>query len=220
MAAQFVLAGSASVAAAVSYYIYKKNRDNEPRRFIIAGPPGSFPAMASLGVASIATPRKWERHSVPQPRAEVRCRAHQHWRCLASAAQGSDTAGDEGAELHGSRDAGAGRDRPGDCQGWRHRLETVGASTAAEATKPECSKGWLLDGVPRTAGQAEALNDLGLVPEAFILLDVPDEILVGVLADASPFSSLLFFSFFFAFFAFFAFFFFFFFLFVRKEKSL
>mmetsp|Transcript_12572 Transcript_12572/g.46456 ORF Transcript_12572/g.46456 Transcript_12572/m.46456 type:complete len:162 (+) Transcript_12572:143-628(+) len=48
----------------------------------------------------------------------------------------------------------------------------------AEATKPECSKGWLLDGVPRTAGQAEALNDLGLVPEAFILLDVPDEILV------------------------------------------
>lgn len=48
----------------------------------------------------------------------------------------------------------------------------------AETEKPECRKGWLLDGVPRTAVQAEALNGMGLVPEAFILLEVADDLLV------------------------------------------
>eukprot|EP00471_Norrisiella_sphaerica_P002550 CAMPEP_0184484920 /NCGR_PEP_ID=MMETSP0113_2-20130426/6585_1 /TAXON_ID=91329 /ORGANISM="Norrisiella sphaerica, Strain BC52" /LENGTH=284 /DNA_ID=CAMNT_0026866137 /DNA_START=12 /DNA_END=866 /DNA_ORIENTATION=- len=40
------------------------------------------------------------------------------------------------------------------------------------------ASGWLLDGVPRTAPQVEALNEAGLVPEAVILLEVPDDVLV------------------------------------------
>eukprot|EP00271_Cylindrocystis_brebissonii_P005695 TRINITY_DN178_c0_g1_i4.p1 TRINITY_DN178_c0_g1~~TRINITY_DN178_c0_g1_i4.p1 ORF type:complete len:340 (+),score=75.48 TRINITY_DN178_c0_g1_i4:111-1130(+) len=38
--------------------------------------------------------------------------------------------------------------------------------------------GWLLDGYPRSASQAAALEKAGIRPELFILLEVPDEILV------------------------------------------
>ena len=45
--------------------------------------------------------------------------------------------------------------------------------------QPDCqANGWLLDGFPRTQAQAEALSKLGIVPDSFILLDVPEEILV------------------------------------------
>lgn len=40
------------------------------------------------------------------------------------------------------------------------------------------TKGWLLDGFPRTKSQAEALAKKGISPDCFILLDVPEEILV------------------------------------------
>ena len=40
------------------------------------------------------------------------------------------------------------------------------------------TKGWLLDGFPRTAAQAEALSEAGMVPDCFVLLDVPEDILV------------------------------------------
>lgn len=40
------------------------------------------------------------------------------------------------------------------------------------------SKGWLLDGFPRTKSQAEALQSMGITPDCFIFLDVPQEILV------------------------------------------
>ncbi|KQJ94808.1 adenylate kinase, chloroplastic [Brachypodium distachyon] len=39
-------------------------------------------------------------------------------------------------------------------------------------------KGWLLDGYPRSNSQAMALETLGIRPDIFILLDVPDELLV------------------------------------------
>ncbi len=39
-------------------------------------------------------------------------------------------------------------------------------------------RGWLLDGFPRTAAQAEALTKMGITPDAFVYLNVPDEILV------------------------------------------
>ncbi|ERN20024.1 hypothetical protein AMTR_s00071p00171040 [Amborella trichopoda] len=39
-------------------------------------------------------------------------------------------------------------------------------------------KGWLLDGYPRSLSQATALENLQIRPDLFILLDVPDEILV------------------------------------------
>jgi len=38
--------------------------------------------------------------------------------------------------------------------------------------------GWLLDGFPRTRAQADALNQAGFKPDSFILLDVPEDILV------------------------------------------
>mmetsp|Transcript_3166 Transcript_3166/g.7619 ORF Transcript_3166/g.7619 Transcript_3166/m.7619 type:complete len:295 (+) Transcript_3166:1351-2235(+) len=40
------------------------------------------------------------------------------------------------------------------------------------------TQGWLLDGFPRTAAQAEALADAGCSADCFLFLDVPDEILV------------------------------------------
>lgn len=39
-------------------------------------------------------------------------------------------------------------------------------------------KGWLLDGYPRSSSQATALEAFGFHPDLFILLDVPQEILV------------------------------------------
>mmetsp|Transcript_14554 Transcript_14554/g.22164 ORF Transcript_14554/g.22164 Transcript_14554/m.22164 type:complete len:279 (+) Transcript_14554:40-876(+) len=43
----------------------------------------------------------------------------------------------------------------------------------------DCTKnGWLLDGFPRTQGQAVALADAGVEADCFIFLQVPDEILV------------------------------------------
>ncbi|KAG6500716.1 hypothetical protein ZIOFF_040566 [Zingiber officinale] len=39
-------------------------------------------------------------------------------------------------------------------------------------------KGWLLDGYPRSSSQAESLEGVKLRPDVFILLDVPDEILI------------------------------------------
>lgn len=38
--------------------------------------------------------------------------------------------------------------------------------------------GWLLDGFPRTAVQARALSDAGIIPSSVILLDVPDAVLI------------------------------------------
>ncbi|GJP54976.1 hypothetical protein CLOM_g13973 [Closterium sp. NIES-68] len=40
------------------------------------------------------------------------------------------------------------------------------------------SKGWLLDGYPRSLSQAHALLALDITPDVFILLDVPQDILV------------------------------------------
>merc|ERR1712190_694445 len=37
--------------------------------------------------------------------------------------------------------------------------------------------GWLIDGMPRTAVQAEAMSEMGLDPQVFITLEVPDSVL-------------------------------------------
>jgi adenylate kinase len=46
-------------------------------------------------------------------------------------------------------------------------------------TEHDCeTRGWLLDGFPRTKSQADALRSSGIIPDVFLLLDVPEEILV------------------------------------------
>uniref|UniRef100_A0A061QXW6 adenylate kinase n=1 Tax=Tetraselmis sp. GSL018 TaxID=582737 RepID=A0A061QXW6_9CHLO len=40
------------------------------------------------------------------------------------------------------------------------------------------TKGWLLDGYPRSGSQAEALKEAGIEADVFLLLEVPDEILI------------------------------------------
>lgn len=39
-------------------------------------------------------------------------------------------------------------------------------------------KGWLLDGFPRSSAQANALEALGIKPDVFVVLDVPEEVLI------------------------------------------
>eukprot|EP00930_Biecheleria_cincta_P037428 TRINITY_DN2568_c0_g1_i1.p1 TRINITY_DN2568_c0_g1~~TRINITY_DN2568_c0_g1_i1.p1 ORF type:complete len:514 (+),score=104.39 TRINITY_DN2568_c0_g1_i1:51-1544(+) len=46
----------------------------------------------------------------------------------------------------------------------------------AEETKDACN-GWMIDGMPRTPVQAEAMMKMGLVPQIFVTLEVPDEVL-------------------------------------------
>jgi adenylate kinase len=45
------------------------------------------------------------------------------------------------------------------------------------------SEGWLLDGFPRTEGQAQALKDAGILPDVLLVLDVPDEELTARCVD-------------------------------------
>ena len=54
--------------------------------------------------------------------------------------------------------------------------ETICGVVLDRLKERDCvEKGWLLDGFPRTKAQAEAL---GVIPDAFLLLNVPDEMLV------------------------------------------
>lgn len=44
--------------------------------------------------------------------------------------------------------------------------------------KPDAAAGWLLDGYPRSKDQADALDEVNIRPEIFLLLEVPEELLI------------------------------------------
>ena len=46
---------------------------------------------------------------------------------------------------------------------------------AERLEKDDCKNGYILDGVPRTLGQADALEDAGISVDKVVLIDVPDE---------------------------------------------
>ncbi|CAH2079487.1 unnamed protein product [Thlaspi arvense] len=57
--------------------------------------------------------------------------------------------------------------------------EIVIAMVAGRLSREDAKKhGWLLDGFPRTFAQAQSLDKLNVRPDIFLLLDVPDEILI------------------------------------------
>ncbi|KAH7671885.1 Adenylate kinase/UMP-CMP kinase protein [Dioscorea alata] len=57
--------------------------------------------------------------------------------------------------------------------------EVVTEMVIARLSQPDAKeKGWLLDGYPRSPAQAQSLEKLKIRPDVFIILDVPDEILI------------------------------------------
>ena len=61
--------------------------------------------------------------------------------------------------------------------------EVVVGMVSHRLSQPDCAKGFLLDGFPRTLAQAEALDasfkELGIVPDGVINIDVPRERLMA-----------------------------------------
>ncbi|OMO52336.1 Adenylate kinase [Corchorus capsularis] len=57
--------------------------------------------------------------------------------------------------------------------------EIVTAMVTARLSRQDAKeKGWLLDGYPRSFAQARSLEELNVRPDIYIVLDVPDEILI------------------------------------------
>ncbi|KAJ6435732.1 hypothetical protein OIU84_000865 [Salix udensis] len=55
--------------------------------------------------------------------------------------------------------------------------------TARLSLQDAKEKGWLLDGYPRSSAQAESLEKLNVRPDIYVVLDVPDEILINRCVD-------------------------------------
>ncbi|MBN1945027.1 MAG: adenylate kinase [Bradymonadales bacterium] len=56
--------------------------------------------------------------------------------------------------------------------------EIVNGIVQQRLARPDCGNGFILDGYPRTLGQAQALEEAGVTLDGVILVDVPDDLLV------------------------------------------
>ena len=57
--------------------------------------------------------------------------------------------------------------------------EVVVGIVEQRINEPDCKNGFLLDGFPRTIGQAEAMKEAGIAIDYVVEIDVPDDIIVS-----------------------------------------
>ena len=57
--------------------------------------------------------------------------------------------------------------------------ELILSLVAERVTKPDCSKGYILDGVPRTLVQAQALDEKGVRIDHVVSLEIDDSVIAG-----------------------------------------
>jgi adenylate kinase len=56
--------------------------------------------------------------------------------------------------------------------------DVVVEMVTARLASPDAASGWLLDGYPRSAEQADAIEAAGVRPDVFVLVECPDDVLV------------------------------------------
>ena len=56
--------------------------------------------------------------------------------------------------------------------------ETIMGIVSERLAKPDCAKGYILDGVPRTIPQAEAMETMGIEIDAALSIEIADETIV------------------------------------------
>ena len=60
--------------------------------------------------------------------------------------------------------------------------ETIMGIVSERLGKPDCAKGYILDGVPRTIPQAEAMETMGIAIDAALSIEIADETIVERMA--------------------------------------
>ena len=60
--------------------------------------------------------------------------------------------------------------------------ETIMGIVSERLAKPDCAKGYILDGVPRTIPQAEAMETMGIAIDAALSIEIADETIVERMA--------------------------------------
>ena len=60
--------------------------------------------------------------------------------------------------------------------------ETIMGIVSERLAKPDCAKGYILDGVPRTIPQAEAMETMGIEIDAALSIEIADETIVERMA--------------------------------------
>ena len=61
--------------------------------------------------------------------------------------------------------------------------ELVLSLLASRVAEPDCAKGFILDGVPRTLSQAETLDAKGVNVDHVISIEIDDDVITGICGD-------------------------------------